>query len=141
MNKKFLGTALALLIGVAGTGGALAAQSGAASVGTESGTWYTYDKTVPGFNGSSTTDNKTKAVTEPATVESTTVGGAYTMDVMLEKSDGTNTSSWYTINDGTAVNLATSAVKGNSVHIKFSSDLDQTVNVRVTGWWSPDDNI
>lgn len=68
------------------------------------------------------------------------MGGDYTVDVRMQKSDGSACGDWYrSLNDNMDTGYKISGHKnqmhGDTVRLQFSNDLLTTVNVQVTGSW------
>lgn len=121
--KKKLG--LGLAVGLMAFGGAV-----------QAGTSYSsYDTTVASFNGSGYTGYQTK--TNAGTygnLNSSNVGGSYTVDARMQASSGTG--AWArSVTDSDSRNLSNSVPKGTSARVQFSNDVTTPVNVQVTGSW------
>lgn len=100
-----------------------------------------YNTTVGRLNGSGYSGTQTKETSGAnGRIKSTSVGGNYTVDVRMQKSDGTANGAWYrALNDNmdTGYTIAgnTNQMHGNSVRLQFSNDLTTPVNVQVIGEW------
>jgi hypothetical protein len=99
---------------------------------------YYYNLTVPRFNGSASTNNQSKAVTNASGwINSYGVGGDYKVDARFEQLDGSGITGWYRIDDGTYVSTPIYRSAGTQIHVKFSNDTFTPVSVQVTGDWNP----
>lgn len=102
-------------------------------------TLYSYNLTVPKFGGSVPTNNVVKQTSSSlAYVYSHLIGGDYDLSIRLENVGNQARSGWYRINDYTTIYYATTAAKGEQVHMRLKSDLLDPVNIQAIGLWSPD---
>jgi len=99
---------------------------------------YYYNLTVPPFNGSVSTNNEAKEVTNAyGWITSWGVGGDYQVDARFEESNGSGITGWYRIDDGTHVATPIYRLAGTLIHVRFSNDTFTPVHVQVTGDWGP----
>lgn len=100
-----------------------------------------YDTIVGKLNGSGYTGHITKATSnEPAVCNSSSNGGGYKVDVRIQRSTGTQSSSWKRLSSGSRVSIPNTIGSGLTTRLHFSNDLTTAVNVQVRGSWSPDTN-
>ncbi|MGP7819743.1 hypothetical protein ACTXGU_21795 [Niallia sp. 01092] len=97
--------------------------------------YSSYDTTVGKFNGSGYTSYQKKSSSgQYGSLDSRTVGGAYTVDARMTASTGTG--SWVrSVGDNDFRSLPNSISAGYDTRVQFSNDLDTPVNVQVTGYW------
>lgn len=122
-NKKF--AVLGLALGLLAVGGAA-----------EAGTSYSgYNTTVGKFNGSGYTAYQTKTTSGAyGNLNSTTVGGSYTVDARMQSSTGTG--AWVrSVGDNDSRTLPNSVSSGRSARAEFSNDATTPVDVQVSGSW------
>ena len=104
-------------------------------------TYTSYDTTVGRFNGSGYSGTQTKETSGAnGRIKSTSVGGNYTVDVRMQKSDESACGDWYySLNDNVDTQYKIGGHKdqmhGDSVRLQFSNDLLTAVTVQVTGTW------
>lgn len=100
-----------------------------------------YNTVVGKLNGNGYSGTQTKATSGAnGRIKSTSVGGSYTVDVRMQKSDGTASGDWYrSLNDsmdtGYNVDGAVGQMAGSTVRLHFSNDLTTPVDVQVIGEW------
>ncbi|WP_235612293.1 hypothetical protein [Metalysinibacillus jejuensis] len=125
MKKKRF-AALGLAVGLMAFGGTVQAGT----------TYSSYDFVVPEFNGSHYTGYQVKTYSGTSgDLRSSSVGGAYTVDVRMENSSG-STGTWVrSVTDNDNRKLPSTAPSGSSVRLHISNDLTTPVNVRVAGSW------
>ena len=130
--KKTLATALAVIVCV--TTMATTAFAG--------NSFTDYDTIVGKVNGNGYSKTQTKETSGAnGCIKSTSVGGNYTVDVRMQKSDGTASGSWYrslndNMNTGYNIDGHVSQMHGNTVRLHFSNDLSTLVDVQVIGDWA-----
>ena len=100
-----------------------------------------YNTTVGRINGNGYSGTQVKATSGAnGCIKSTSVGGNYTVDVRMQKSDGTANGSWYralndNMNTGYNIDGNSSQKAGNNVRLQFSNNLNTLVDVQVIGSW------
>lgn len=106
------------------------------------GNSYTkYDTTVGKFNGNGYSGTQTKETSGAnGYIISDSVGGGYSVDVRMQKSNGSASGEWYRnlksgTNTGYEIDGHVDQKSGDSVRLQFSNDLTTHVDVQVTGWW------
>ncbi|MBS2771894.1 hypothetical protein PNH38_14410 [Anoxybacillus rupiensis] len=124
MKKKKI-TILGLAIGLIAFGGAVQAGT----------SWSEYNTTVGKFNGSGYTGYQTKAYSGTyGELNSSVVGGSYTVDARMQASSGTG--SWVrSVTDSDYRTLPNSVPSGIECRVQFSNDLTTPVDVQVSGKW------
>ncbi|MEW5323794.1 hypothetical protein V2J23_17245 [Geobacillus thermoleovorans] len=123
MKKKLV--VLSLSVGLVAFGGAVQAGS----------SWSNYNTTVGKFNGSGYTGYQTKASSGTyGELNSSVVGGSYTVDARMRASSGTG--SWVrSVTDNDYRTLPNSVPSGLSARVEFSNDITTPVDVQVSGTW------
>jgi hypothetical protein len=108
------------------------AFGGAVQAGTS---WSSYNTTVGKFNGSGYTGYQTKASSGTyGELNSSVVGGSYTVDARMQASSGTG--SWVrSVTDSDYRKLPNSVPSGLSARVEFSNDITTPVDVQVSGTW------
>jgi len=130
-TRKTMLTALAALICIAMM--AATAYAGNSFTG--------YNTVVGKINGNGYSPTQTKATSGAnGRVKSTSVGGGYTVDVRMQKSDATASGAWYrNLGSGTdtgyTVGGHVNQMYGDTVRLHFSNDLTTLVDVQVIGEW------
>lgn len=123
MKKKLV--VLSLSVGLMAFGGAVQAGT----------SWSNYNTTVGKFNGSGYTGYQTKASSGTyGELNSSVVGGSYTVDARMQASSGTG--SWVrSVTDNDYRTLPNSIPSGLSARVEFSNDITTPVDVQVSGTW------
>jgi hypothetical protein len=105
-----------------------------------SGSFNSYNMTVPKIGGSNTTNNVTKASSsDNAVICSSQVGGGYTLNARVDLLNGSSASSSQTIsNNQRREYVLIPSTAGSSYHARLSTGVLTLVDVQATGRWSPD---
>ncbi|MCI9188157.1 MAG: hypothetical protein HFH84_00740 [Lachnospiraceae bacterium] len=104
-------------------------------------TYTSYDTTVGRFNGNGYSGTQTKETSGAnGRIKSTSVGGGYSVDVRMQKSNGSASGGWYrnlksSTDTDYSVDGHVDQKHGDSVRLQFSNDLTTSVDVQVTGTW------
>ena len=112
----------------------LFAGAGVAHAGTS---YSSYSTTVGAFNGNGYTGGQTKAVSNRSgNLRSVAVGGRYTVDARMQRTNGNNSGSWVrNVNSSQTRNLPNRLPAQSRVRVHFSNDLLTPVQVQVEGSW------
>lgn len=100
-----------------------------------------YNTTVGKFNGNGYSGTQTKETSGAnGRVCSTSVGGGYSVDVRMQKSNGSASGDWYRSlksnkDTGYEIDGHKDQTHGSSVRLQFSNDLTTYVDVQVSGTW------
>ncbi|MDD5369613.1 MAG: hypothetical protein PHQ40_11035 [Anaerolineaceae bacterium] len=105
-----------------------------------SGSFYTYNLTVPRIGGSAVTNNMQKVnASDTATICSEQIGGGYTLYARFEDVNNSVVAASQSITALQRRNYTLNpSVAEKNYHARISTSLLTTVNVQAIGQWSPD---
>lgn len=99
---------------------------------------YSYNLTVPAFNGSARTYNlPMNATNGVAHINMQEVGGDYRVDARFEDISNNGLTGWNRMGDGSYFSATLYRPAGTQVHACFSNDWTTYVSVQVIGTWWP----
>lgn len=104
------------------------------------GSWYNYNLTVPGLNGSTTTNNQTKvSASDKAIVCSQSIGSNYVLRARIETLNNSQAAGYQDIDDLQRREYTLSpSTAGSQYHARLRSKINIFVDVQAIGKWSPD---